>query len=70
MQALLTVKIPADNRRGWKLVNADDPRAVVLKGATTDDMGALRATYEAKFGKRPFMGWDAEKLRSMIGEAS
>lgn len=30
---------------------------------------ALRAQYESVFGKRPFMGWGADKLREKIAEA-
>lgn len=31
-----------------------------------DETTTLRAEYEAKAGKRPFMGWDADKLRDKI----
>lgn len=31
-----------------------------------DETSALRAEYEAKAGKKPFMGWDADKLRDKI----
>ncbi|RHZ96470.1 hypothetical protein D1114_07095 [Cereibacter sphaeroides] len=31
-----------------------------------DDISALRAAYQEKFGKRPFMGWDAETLRDKL----
>jgi hypothetical protein len=34
------------------------------------DLSALRSQYQAKFGKRPFMGWDADKLREKIAEDS
>lgn len=27
-----------------------------------DDLSSLRAAYQSKFGKRPFMGWDADEL--------
>lgn len=33
------------------------------------DLAALRKEYEAKVGKRPFMGWDADTLRAKITEA-
>lgn len=29
----------------------------------------LRAQYEARVGKKPFMGWDADTLRAKIAEA-
>lgn len=32
MAHIPTVKIPADNARGFKIVNADDPRALALSG--------------------------------------
>lgn len=31
-----------------------------------DERVALRAAYEDKFGKRPYMGWDAETLREKV----
>lgn len=34
-----------------------------------DGLVALRAEYEHLVGKRPFMGWDADKLREKIAEA-
>ena len=34
-----------------------------------DDLAALRAEYTEKFGKRPFMGWDADALRERIAAA-
>lgn len=30
------------------------------------DIAALRAAYREKFGKRPFMGWDAGTLRDKL----
>jgi len=38
----------------------------------TDDAGdlaTLRADYEAKIGRKPFMGWDAKTLREKIAAA-
>lgn len=37
--------------------------------ATGDEIAALRAEYTAKFGKRPFNGWDAATLRERIAAA-
>lgn len=37
-------------------------------GDGEDDLTALRARYASVFGKRPFMGWDADKLREKIAE--
>jgi len=34
-----------------------------------DDIAALRAEYQAKFGKRPFNGWSAAQLKEKIAEA-
>lgn len=34
-----------------------------------DDLPAVRAEYERVLGKKPFMGWDAAKLREKIAEA-
>jgi hypothetical protein len=33
-----------------------------------DNTAGLRAEYELLYGKRPFMGWDAEKLEAKIAE--
>lgn len=37
-----------------------------IKPEQTDDLHALRAAYQAKFGKRPFMGWDAADLAKRV----
>ncbi|MEN6505014.1 MAG: hypothetical protein ABFD92_10770 [Planctomycetaceae bacterium] len=34
--------------------------------APDEDVADLRKAYQAKFGKRPFPGWKADKLKSMI----
>lgn len=34
------------------------------------DIAVLRAEYEAKIGKRPFMGWDADTIRAKLAEAA
>lgn len=47
----------------------DDGRRGGAKKQAGDDLAALRQTYEAKVGKRPFMGWDAQTLRAKIAEA-
>jgi hypothetical protein len=36
---------------------------------TGDDVAAARDAYQAKFGKRPFNGWDAATLREKIAAA-
>jgi len=41
-------------------------KAELLASKASDDVGALRDEYQARFGKRPFMGWDAETLRQKI----
>lgn len=51
-----------DLPRGSKVESAD-----TLADATdTDERPALRAEYEAKFGKKPFGGWSAEILKEKI----
>lgn len=35
----------------------------------TDERAALRAEYEAKFGKRPYMGWSADELQKRLDDA-
>lgn len=58
--ALRKVKIATE-----KPSTATEPEAV--EGA---EIQTLRANYERMFGKRPFMGWDAEKLREKLSELS
>lgn len=33
------------------------------------DIAALRAEYQARFDKRPFMGWSADQLREKLAES-
>lgn len=35
--------------------------------APLDEMAELRAAYQTQFGRRPFMGWDADELRERMG---
>jgi hypothetical protein len=37
--------------------------------AKDEDVAAVRAEYQAKFGKRPFMGWGIKKMRQKMAEA-
>jgi len=37
--------------------------------APVDDLAALRAEYQTKVGKKPYMGWDVATLRTKITEA-
>ena len=36
--------------------------------APVPEIHALRQQYQAKFGKRPFMGWDEDDLRSKLAD--
>ena len=47
----------------------NDGRKGGAKKQTGDDLAGLRKEYEAKVGKRPFMGWDAATLTAKITEA-
>ncbi|WP_270374975.1 hypothetical protein [Marinicauda sp. Alg238-R41] len=51
---------------GEKGAEVFDPRQ---DEAPADDLTALRTEYEAKVGKKPFMGWKADMLRQKIAEA-
>lgn len=42
---------------------------VASRPMPTETMEELRARYHEVFGKRPFMGWDAETLKAKIAEA-
>lgn len=56
------------NRLGEKLSygRRDMVAAPAPTAPARDEMADLRAEYEKTFGKRPFMGWPAEKLLEMI----
>lgn len=73
----IKVKPWADDQGDYVLINEDDFDAAkheLIDGETPrlpsgDDLASLRAEYEAKFGKRPFMGWDAKELHNRIAAA-
>lgn len=46
------------------------PAAKPVKVPQHDVVTLLRAEYERVVGKRPFMGWDEDKLRGKIAEAA
>ena len=48
--------------------DGDGRKGGAPKPTPDDDLPGLRASYESAFGKRPFMGWDAETLRTKIAE--
>lgn len=56
-------------RNGW-VVGGELPGPESAVPGSGDDIAALRAEYEAKLGKKPFMGWDAETLNAKITEAA
>lgn len=69
-----------------RMLAARDPRYAKIAGAiygtrdlkaapapavpAVDDMAELRAEYERVMGKRPFMGWDADMLRTKMAAAA
>lgn len=58
------IKIVPDNTYRTRDMRAAPQRAVV----EPDETQALREQYQQMFGKRPFMGWDADKLREKLAE--
>ena len=60
--ALVTGKATAERPRKHVETPAPAPKVA-------DERPALRAAYEAKFGKKPFGGWDADTLREKIAAA-
>lgn len=61
--------VARDDREADSLVRTKKAtRAAIDTADGTDDTAALRATYEATVGRRPFMGWNADQLRMKIGE--
>jgi len=44
-------------------------RALAAEEPKPDELAILREQYQAALGKRPFMGWDADRLRLKIAEA-
>lgn len=43
-----------------------DPETMELYEPPGGEAAALREQYQAKFGKKPFMGWTAEQLREKL----
>ncbi len=52
--------------RDMVAVDERPARAPAPSPAGVDVRPSLRAEYEAKFGKKPFMGWDAAALREKL----
>lgn len=48
------------------MVAAVPPVAAPVPTDAADGMDALRAEYQARVGKRPWMGWDADTLRAKM----
>jgi hypothetical protein len=46
--------------------DGDGKKGGSSKPEATGDLASLRAEYQAKCGKRPFMGWDADALREKL----
>jgi hypothetical protein len=71
---LIAAKKAIETRTPGKL--SAPPKAVAAKVSkaskiepAAEDLGPLRDEYQEKVGKRPFMGWDADTLRSKMAEA-
>ncbi len=60
------------NNREFAVVGSKAPKAdkEAVAEVEADDMKALRFEYEVKVGRKPFGGWDADKLREKIAEVS
>lgn len=56
---------PVDPRRNT-IDDTHRPAEALADATDTDERPALRAEYEAKFGKRAFPGWSAETLREKL----
>jgi hypothetical protein len=50
------------------IVGPPAPHPIPPVPEPVDNTAGLRAEYELLYGKRPFMGWDAEKLEAKIAE--
>jgi hypothetical protein len=59
---------PAVNEPAAPVGDQPAPSASAQPAAQARDLAKLRTDYEAKFGKRPFNGWKAEKLIELLGE--
>lgn len=53
---------------GWEPCNGhyDFALGVWIDDDPQDDINALRGQYSAKFGKKPFNGWDADTLKEKL----
>lgn len=56
---------PVDPRRNT-IDDTHRPAETLADAAEADERPALRAEYEAKFGKKPFGGWSADVLREKL----
>ncbi|PSJ60752.1 hypothetical protein C7I85_11970 [Mesorhizobium soli] len=48
----------------------DGKKGGSTKQEPSTELSELRAAYQAKLGKKPFGGWDAETLKAKIAEAA
>lgn len=55
--------VSARDARLLRAIRKADPH---VEPIAPDEAAALRAEYEKTFGKKPFMGWDADTLRQKI----
>ena len=72
---LIAAKKAIETRTPGKI--AAPPKSVAAKvskaskvEAEPDELATVRAEYQEKVGKRPFMGWDADTLRAKMAEAA
>lgn len=60
-----TVKIRADNRAGYKIINADDPRALSRDGIAMAEKDRVIELIEAH-GVDPDGRWSVDRLRAQL----
>lgn len=50
--------------------DGDGRKGGSVKQPDSEEISALRAAYQQRFGKKPFAGWDVESLKEKLAAAS
>lgn len=66
---LLATRKAIPHREPGRIAPPPVELAAKIAAPEADELAELRAEYQAKIGKRPFHGWDADTLREKITDA-
>lgn len=65
---LLATRKAVQHREPGRIAPPPVELAAKIAAPEADELAELRTEYQAKIGKRPFHGWDADTLRQKIVE--